>query len=76
MQFLVTLVEERVTYATALLSGVVVVVVVVVVRLSHFHLLLNRCTDFFQIWCGGTPGGCLPSLFKSGCYPYFLGNYG
>ena len=44
---------------------------------SHFLLLLkNCCKDFFQIWYGCSPGGCLPSLLKSGCYPYFLRNYG
>ena len=60
-------------------SVVVVVVVVVVVGVNFlvFRLLLsNRCTDLLQILCGCSLGGPLPSLLKSGCYPYFSWNYG
>ena len=39
---------------------------------SSFELLHG----FTQILCGSSLGGPLPSLLKSGCYPYFSWNYG
>ena len=52
-------------------SVVVVVVVTVVVNFLLFRLLSNRCTDLIHILCGCSLFGTLPSLLKSGCYPYF-----
>ena len=45
----------------------------VIVRLSHFHLLLNRCTDSFQILCGVTPVDIYQVCSNLGTTPIFQG---
>ena len=36
---------------------------------------MELCTDLLQIFCGCFQDGPLPSLIKSGCYPFFLWNF-